>query len=614
MRRIGYYGVLLAVGAVSACGGSTPPAATGGDDAVQVEGEGGSQSAAPLTEVSAPKDVVMVGRIASPGKLIEAGQQLGLGDLRAKLEAEAPGFGQLMDFDAPIEAMGRLQDGPATREPKFEGFVSIGLTSIEPFLEKAPRRGRSSGVVPIGDDCVAARSIGPSRARMVCSKDLKSAMRMVDYATRWLPGENLGSDTVRIQITLEPLRQRYANLRSYASMAVPFIREELNTGFAPFDNAVANTATSLVDEALALFDDLNTFSLVGNLGSDQSIKLTGELGFKGKKSWTATQFANAGERAAAAPAMFWDLPKESTSGSFSIAGDPKALETLQKPLVELLDTYLMHRQLAAAPRKKLVALVEKIWTPKGPSVYASGLVKPGTPQTGLERHEELRASIGWHLVGLSEGPAATVSYLDSLVQAISDPAVRKQLAELDEPASVPTLRKRAALPGMPRGTVMYELVLPGSLLENTALRPEWSGDQGYKARQLPALPVYIAVAPDGELTWAGASADGAALAKHLSQAVAGGSGSLQDRPGLESLRGRPVVGGGFMSVEQALSQGKHLKGIISPERLPNRGSFPVIYTTTVRGGAGPTWAFEFHGSKELLQDVAAVANVILGAP
>ncbi len=611
MRQIGYYGVLLAAGVVSACGGSAPPAATGGEE-ISGQGEGTAQVAAPLAPLSAPKDVLMVARIASPATLLEAGQQLGLGDLRAKLDAEAPGFGKLVDFNAPIEGLLLLQDGPATREPKVEGFVSVGLTSMEPLLENAPRRGRSSEVVPVGDDCVAARSLGASPARLVCSKDRKMAASMVDYATRWLPTEALGSDTLRVSVTLEPLRQRYANLRSYASMAVPFIREELSTGFAPFDNAVANTATSLVDEALALFDDLNTFTLVGNLGSDQSIKLTGELGFKGKKSWTATQFANAGERAAPVPTLFWDLPKESTSGSFSIAGDPKALETLQKPLVELLDTYLMHQQLAAGPRKKVTALLEKLWTPKGPSVYGHGLVTPGTPKPGLEHDEEVRASFGWHIVGLSEGSAQTVSYLDSWVQAVSDPAIRKQLGELGVPELVPTLRKRAALPGMPRGTVMYELMLPGVLIENMPVAP--GGDQAPASRaKSPPLPVYIAVAPDGEFTWIGMSADGAVLGKRLSQAVAGGSGSLQDRPGLAALRGRPAIGGGFLSVEQAFGQ-KAIQGAISPERLPNRGSFPVIYTSTVRAGAGPTWAFEAHGSKELLQDVATLVNVILSAP
>src|SRR5690606_21608513 len=131
---------------------------------------------------------------------------------------------------------------------------------------------------------------------------------------------------------------------------MPFIREELASGFAPFDRAVGDAAPALLAEGWSTTDRLDSFPLQGDVeASNESARFKLEVGFRGQHSWVAQRFDSAGRRAKLAPLLFWDLPKDSTTASFSIGGEPKAFDPIRDALAEILDTYLAHEKVPAGP-------------------------------------------------------------------------------------------------------------------------------------------------------------------------------------------------------------------------------------------------------------------------
>src|SRR5690606_5888561 len=222
------------------------------------------------------------------------------------------------------------------QEPNFRAVFSVGLTSLDKALEFSKANGDRAeriapGVYRVDSDCVVARSLGRAPARLVCGDGRKSIDALLDFATRGLAAQPAGPDDISVEVNAEPFRKRYGSeLPRLKRLAMPFIREELAIGFAPFDRAVSDAATALLDEGLALTDDLDSFKLLGNVdASNKSARFKLELGFRGKKSWVAQRCDSAGRRAKPAPLLFWDLPKDSTTASFSIGGEPKAFDPIR---------------------------------------------------------------------------------------------------------------------------------------------------------------------------------------------------------------------------------------------------------------------------------------------
>lgn len=629
---------LLLAGALSVgCGGATPaPGSPNGTDSTQpalIAGEGPGGEAAPaLAQVAAPDRVFLVGRLKNPTQLLDTVESwVSLPKRwRELLESEMPGAGGLLDLAAPVDVIVSMDDGGAMQEPNFRAVFSVGLTSLDKALEFSKANGDRAeriapGVYRVDSDCVVARSLGRAPARLVCGDGRKSIDALLDFATRGLAAQPAGPDDISVEVNAEPFRKRYGSeLPRLKRLAMPFIREELAIGFAPFDRAVSDAATALLDEGLALTDDLDSFKLLGNVdASNKSARFKLELGFRGKKSWVAQRFDSAGRRAKPAPLLFWDLPKDSTTASFSIGGEPKAFDPIRDALAEILDTYLAHEKVPAGPRKNLTGLVSKLWVNEGASAYAVGVVPMDTKVaagTAAFQREALRSGLGWHIVGIEEDSKRTLDYFDHVVKVINDRTLRGLVAKEVKPNEIPSVRRRAPKGRAPRGSVAYEVVLPGALFHDDWVpEPMDGGPPPPVQKPTPAkpLPVVLIVVPDGPYTWVGLSADETALVNRLSTAASGDPKStLSTLPGIEKLRAGTFVAGGFMTLGQYVESAKlGLAQSGDPKLaekvlagLPNAGKTPGLLSFQVRSGAGPTLSYEFSLPKGMIADLSHLLN------
>lgn len=629
---------LVLAGALSVgCGGATPaPAGPNPTDSSQpalVAGEGpGGEAAPPLAPVQTPDRVFLVGRLKDPAQLMDTVESwVSLPKRwRELMESEMAGAGGVLDLAAPIDVIVAMDEGGAMQEPNFRAVFSIGLSSLDKALEFSKTQGNRAervapGVYRVDSSCVLARSLGRAPARLVCGDGRKSIDALLDYATRGLAAQPAGPDDISVEVNAEPFRKRYGSeLPRLKRLAMPFIREEIAIGFAPFDRAVSDAATALLDEGLALTDDLDSFKLLGSVdGSAQQVRFKLELGFRGKKSWVAQRFASAGKRAKPAPLLFWDLPKDCTTASFSIGGEPQAFDPIRDALAEILDTFLAHEKVPAGPRKNLTGVVSKLWVNEGASAYGGGVV-PLDPKvavgTAAFQRETVRSSLGWHIVGLEEDSKRTLDYFDHLVKVLNDRSLRALAAKGVKPKDIPSVKRRAPKGRAPRGSVAYELLLPGALFE-----ADWEPDYvdgGPPARvkkpaPAKALPVVLIVAPDGPYTWIGLSADEATLVNHLSTTASGDPKStLSTLPRIEQLRAGSFVGGGFTTLSQYVESAKvglarsgdadMAEKVLAS--LPNAGKTPGLLTFQVRDGAGPTLSYEFSVPKGMLMDISHLIN------
>ncbi|MEZ4234352.1 MAG: hypothetical protein R3B89_34580, partial [Polyangiaceae bacterium] len=469
--------VLFASIVCVACGGGAtpPPAGPGGADSSQTTpiADGAIEGAAapPLQPVSAPERVFLVGRLKNPAKVADTVESWGTLPMpwRDGLRRGLPGADKVIDLNAPIDVVVSMDDGGAMQEPEFRAVFSVGLTSLDDALRFAKEQGERAervapGVYRVDSDCVVARSLGQAPARLVCGDGRKSIGALLDFATRGLPTQDLGAEDISVEVRAEPFRKRYAkDLPKLRRLAMPFIREELQSGFQPFDRAVSDAATALLDEGLALVDDLDALRLKGSLESAPSqARFKVELAFRGKKSWLAQRIDDSGRRAKPAPAMFWDLPRDASTATFGIGGDAAAFAPIQKSLSELLDTYLASQKVAAGARKNLVGLVDKLWVNEAGSVYASGSIEPDLkvkPGTADFKREVMRSQLAWHLVGLQEDSKHTIAYLDHLVKVSADRGLRAMLkkevgSDIDK---IGAIKRRGPRGRLPRGSVAYEV-------------------------------------------------------------------------------------------------------------------------------------------------------------
>ncbi|MGE0327748.1 MAG: hypothetical protein AB7K71_15920 [Polyangiaceae bacterium] len=623
--------LLASVVCVACGGGATPAPATPDTDSSQAtpiaEGMDG-EAAPPLQAVSAPDRVFLVGRLKNPSKLADTVEGWVTLPMRWRdaMQKELPGFDKVVDLNAPVDVVVSMDDGGAMQEPKFRAVFSVGLTSLDNALKFSKEQGERAeriapGVYRVDSDCVVARSLGQAPARLVCGDGKKSIDALLDFATRGLPTQDLGQDDINVEVRAEPFRKRYAaDLPKLRRLAMPFIREELQSGFAPFDRAVSDVATAVLDEGLALVDDLDAIRVKGALQSAPAqAKIKFELAFRGKKSWTAQRVEDSGRRAKPAPAMFWDLPRDATSATFGIGGDAASFAPIQKSLSELLDTYLASQKMAAGPRKNLVGLVDNLWVNEGSSVYGSGAVTPNLkvkPNTPDFKREVMRSQLAWHIVGLQEDSKRTIAYLDHLVKVSADRNLRTVLkkevgSDIDKLAPI---KRRGPKGQLPRGTVAYEVVIPGDAFRPDAYYEE--PPSGVKAQKPPTgkpLPVVVIVVPDGPYTWIGLSADEAKLVSELATAAAGTPAkTLSTRPDLEKLRTGNFVAGGFMTLQRftdALKLGvmnaasaQDAEALL--QAMPNRGESPGLIQVQVSGG--PTISYELVVPKEMISDLGGL--------
>lgn len=621
MKQAQLWSAAAVVAFATACGGAkpTPNGPTPVTEAPAVDEGASVPENVDLSPVAAPPGVFVLGRVKSPsGSLDTVSKWAKLPmDWRQMIAEEEPGILEVVDLDAPLDFVMAVDSSNL-----FAGFepqvaFSIGVVSMDAALERAREDGKGAtrlrpGVYRIDDDCAVAASRGKAPARIVCGDGSKSLDALLDYVTRGLPDEKLGDADARLEIHAEPLRKMYGGmLERGRAVVVPTILNELQIGDPRFDRAMAEAVHALADEVLDLIFDADR--VVISLSADrnnQSIEAEATFALKGSRSWVAQTLNERGKRAAAAPEIFWSLPRGSTSASFAHGGDPKRFEPIRGRLVDLADAGLAKMQAPPRVRQSLVRLIETLPSNSASTAYAGGSLGGQVDLKSMTRpdrnREMVRQGIGWHVVGIDTAAKDYSKFLDDVRRVATSRDFKRYLSSTGFPMDeYPEVRRRAARGrGLSPGTQAYEVVVPGAVFASKWAQPP--NDKG------KALSVVLVVMPDGKRTWFGLSADEKLLTSKLAQvrSSAKADGKIS-KAGLEQLQKTKVLSGGFSTLQSAVegfgpmttgvlrTVGVDLKKMAS--RLPNRGRSPMIYTVTT--GAGPSLTLRFEAPKGAVEDV-----------
>lgn len=637
--------------ALSACGSSAPPPKAP-TPAATVQAGPGPEPAPDLSPVAAPADLVVVGRLKKPSAVLDTvirWAKLPI-EWRRELAAAEPAISELVEFDAPIDLA--LSLDPKARSLDAQPFfvVSIGLRSVQQSLEVARRQGENvervmPGVYRVGksDACLVAASVGPSAARLVCGDRPQDVEALLPYVTRGLPKEDLGAADLHIEMRAEALRRRFGRqIGLVKPMARMLALRELGIDDRRFDDALADAVSGIIDELVALLQDVDRATLEVTLRADsESANAALTFDFRGASSWTVQALKDSSTRASGPSELFFRLPKDANVASWSPPPNPKRYDPIRKTLAQMADGLLTHEKVSQRVRDQLTHLVEDTLTTAAPSVYAQGEVSPapqvspapgtvGSAPFGAEAQREgMRRTIGWYVVGIDAKSDVYKRYFDELSRVYNDAQLRKMLeTRLHLKAKqLFSLKTRATKAPIAGGTV-YELTLPGDIFESgvpaPASKPEKGGkldkggkpDKGGTLEKGRPLPIVLVVVPDGARTWLGLSADETLLTQKLASAKKGDAQeTLASREGLAALRSARAVSGGFLTVASftdslrspltsavmdANGVGKAL------EAMPNRGRTPMPYVVSVTGDGGTRVSWSLTGPRAVFEDVGAL--------
>lgn len=627
----------FAVSAVSAgCGGSAsaPAAAPSAPSTATV-----IEPAPELTEVPEPADLVALARWNNPEASAAAVQSwTGLPLSLRELTKELPAWVSAMtSSSSSADFVLTLASGSATSEPSFHGALAIGL---EAPIEDAKQAALSSGEQVekqkpgvyrlenrIGDFvCSLSASAGPSPSRLVCGEDAGDVDLLMPYMTRTLPRQAIADGYLSAEIRLVPFQKRYAaTLEQGLRMGASVLPSQLHIGQPRFDRALSDSVYALADEALALSTDLDAL-LLGLSFQPEGARSSFALKFRGAKSWTVETLKDAGTRAAAAPPMFWRLPADSTSASFSRGASATRFSGLRQTLGTLLDGWLTHEGVKPADRKALTELFSDEHASDAPTVAANGpysaatraaILGDGKDPKALAVREQI-ASSGWHLFGMEEPAGKKLSLLRNLVTAYNGAALQKQIQRGLEALDITMPLPRVKLANAPK-------TLPqGSLELTVTLFPETE-----KAKKpAPGIPLYAFVMPEGGRTWVAMGAEREALMARLRavQASAPEEGTLASRPGLERLKSGAFQSAGFLtaggllhSLESSASKVLAREGVKKEtiqgvlKSIPRDGGAPIVFESSVADRTGaPTWATDLDIPKQAVADtVAAIMQAVM---
>ncbi|MBN2191802.1 MAG: hypothetical protein JW751_03210 [Polyangiaceae bacterium] len=630
MRCLGCWVSVVAVlvGCASARRAEPPPREA---DVATVAGGDDAESGKPdLSPVTAPGEVVVVGRWQAPLESVDLllgwtrlpVDWRGLVDQAVPRTSQGPGR-EVLALDAPVDLVVMLPRAGKAPEPRVA--FSVGLTSLDGALELAealhedietvrPYYYRVGGRHDL--TCMLGPSVGRAPARAVCGDGFADVEELMPYMTRGLPNERVGDADVYLEVRGEPIRRAYGPALGQAEQLVmPFLIREFALDDPRLDRAIADGARSLLGEGIALIDDADRLSLSIDLDAATGLAKTSfVMDFRGTKSWTATTMAEAATRAIAAPELFWDLPYDAPSASFGAPGNPERASAIRVWAREVLDAFLAYGKAPATFRKEVSQLVDQTHTTPTTRVSIQGPAKdvpapPAATATGFSISPILSAldRLGWQLHGYEIPAKEYIDYFDAFVRLYRNPALVKLLQakvpDLDR-ARMPTLDGRPAGTGFPFGSRRYEMTLKETV----------EGSAKPRTRSL-----FLVVVPDGDhRSWIAFGNDLGVLREQTAKVLKPGPKTLRDRPGLEALRGEPLTSGGFTTLRSTFESSlRAYLGMKGPEwertlnAMPAHGETPMPVTLRISQGKSPRLEWTMVTPNVVVQDLAAAMPAIM---
>lgn len=599
------------------------------------------QQIEPLTEVAAPADLVLVGRINAPSRIVDtvttwAGFPF---DWRTLVAKEMPGVDQVVVMDAPLDVAAMLDSAPSI-EPRVHVAFSVGVSSVDQavsfFREHADVTRRPKTRIRLGQlSCVVERAFGAAPARLICGGEDEDADALAPYMARGLPKQTFGDADLHIHFDAAPIKRRFgAQLTMLKTAGVPFIMKELAVDNAAFDTALRDVLYDGVEEVIDVINDLDRAAVNITVDAQHDVvNATASMKFNGQKSWVAQTLVAAAAKSGPPPEAFWSLPKDSLAATFSLYADSNRFEKPVTAVANLLAGWLEYMGAPEKQRKSLVEASKRAMLAYGPSFYAELPPPPLTTNETDEKRqarEELRRAIGQHLLAIDSDAAPFKAFLSAGVTMFSDKAFRARLAKekMFEKRPVPTLRQRQGklAKGLPADTAVFEIEIPTEPVAAEPAKQTAGKAAGKKAA--PKKPVavevvraVIIVVPDGHRTWILAGTDEPALYARLAAVRAGSGESLKNAAGLEPLRSAKAVSGGFMTLasfidslsspfDDAKKLGPAYKRNVQLGQvmaaMPHRGLAPMPYLFTADSN-GPVVAASLQLPKLVIVDIAAGA-------
>ncbi len=650
---------ILVVSAVPACGPSQPAPATPttpphADTAAPPPGAAVAKGPAfDLAPVAEPPELVGVARWKSPGATFAtasatAGLPKALVDSSSKMAveeilkealrgiADPRQLAEVVSMDASVDAVAILDPSPRKRD--LLGAISIGLTSLERAREAAESTGGATEVSPgvwkigarerFGASCVIAASAGPTPARLVCGSREKDVTALAPYLVRNVATQPAPASDLHGELRFGPVQERFGKQLRDLFAQVPLLAQTaISLNDERFDRTVREASKAVADDLGLLVGDLDKITL--DLGlSPAGVAATGALQVRNRKSWLLQTLAERPERAGPPPAIFWRAPKDSDSVFYARGTDPGRWSPVLTATRTLLDSALSKEKVGSkADRDALAALIALPLGKDTNSVTASGHFAPaklGEKATPQQKLDALTGGwIGWHLLGVDEGPAALTKYVKDLVAVYNRGAllapIKKELRA--DAKLLPTVKTVPAPRELGAGALAVEIKvtdIPADAMPDF----DRGGRGGPPPKAKLTFTAHLLLMGDGNTTWLALGTDRAELVKRLLAVKSGApeTATLRTRTGLDALKSGTTMSGGFFSLSAITS---NIPGLLEPMAaaepdmqelmralmtLPNKGETPILMSSKVTGGAGAgANEVSLNLPKGVLEDVAAFA-------
>jgi hypothetical protein len=629
-----------------ACGSPTPPPVKTPPPAASAPAPPPVAAPEPdLSPIAAPKNTVAVGRWSNVAATFKTVEKLGKlpFQLQSVLEKEL-GDKDLMatlKLDASVDAALMIDGSSPVDQPKPMGVLSLPLKDMKEALALANRAGKPvslrPGVFRLGRNrdfvCDLSVSVGDAPARLLCSENERDLDALVPWMTRGLPTEKFSGSDLHLELRAEGLRQRYkAELDQFGPVLPGLVTQQLN------DVGVRNAALQelLVEMAAdgpKFVADLDSLSMDIRLDGEKSeIISSGAIRFKSTSSWGARFMTHRNDKAGPPPAIFWMIPKDSNSASFNRGSDPKFFSGVREALSSGVRD-LLAGKLDGSDVQNISELLAKVPLVDAQAIVAargllpeeaSRAVKPADfkPADAIrESQNKLRNLMGWSLLGIESRSDAYSDWLKLLVKTYNNRSLQRTIQKGlgSKSRNLPTVKSVPAPKGSPAGTLAVEFAIPITSKDVWSTYNRLHDNREHpRAEAKGSLSFVVALAPDGNRTWIGISADPKALGERLAVVKEGAprEGTLASRSDLDALKNGTATNGGFVSISGVTGSitGSLSSAFSARERrmveqvigsMPNKGATPILITTTGTTDAAPVNSVQVRVQKGSVDDLVA---------
>ncbi len=639
---------------LTACGGAPtavePPKTTPTTETTQVA----VAQALDLSPVSQPKNVLVVVRandisksIASIDRIVKLPRSLKtlVGDAMAEKN------GKFISLDGSFDVAAALDPASSDKDPKFLWAVSIPVKSVEEAAEAARKDGdevRSStpgayrSRTKTGTTCDITPAPGNPGARIVCSDDEEGLRELSPFLSRGVSIMPKKPVDLWLRAEAGPLKERYMPfLRAQADEAIGEVSKGARNVPMALDPELLDVPSVLAREGLAFVEDTDSLEMSFALdASKPEMRVVSSLGFKSRTSWVTELVAKSLEHPEPPPEMFFRLPNDAMTGTWSRSADPIMFAGIRRVLHKAAGSGLAFLpMLNDQDRQAFVGWLDGFPSFSGTWVSSSGgpMYKPElkgklTAAQAIEQAKETAKH--WLPWGISGGEGDPKPMIDWLKQ--SEVAWNRGVAVVKKEAGknaqkdlalLPQVKFSASVAGYPKGSASLDVEFKfsskdvWSLLSHNKFQQQPGGDWGQPehpkgAEARGSLTLQIVVVPeDSGHYWFGYSVDPDALKKHLLASMKGApaKGTLAARTDLDILKNHKGFGG-FLSYGTLLDSLKNTELSSSDARdlseaiqaMPHKGQSPLFLLGSGTGGTTPSMQIELVAQKDWVEDMSGV--------